>query len=409
MDAVDLMNSDEADLPKTRMGEFGPYLENVFAGYLAMLCEVRPRTFLDNVVLKQLPRVTALAAALLEVVELCRNNKRHAAYDCLDAAIKPIAKHLSLLMPSGDMSLVLNPLYRLRNAGPKPYPRGGLFHIPFQSRRSVGETRYSVAGRPCLYLGGSTEVCWRELRRPNLSAVAVSRFHARPGTDLKVLNFGHRLPLLAAWVDKEPHKFLDFRSDAVKVVAHVTCWPLIAACSIRVPDQARPERPEYFVPQLMLEWIVRTRGFHGIRFFSTHYNEYPDDPKTYMNYVFPARTTQAVGYCPDLCGLFDLTEPVTWEQAKAAPPAGMKRPRYKTREALDDAMEAEYGRAENWLLGLPHGPLDAIPDVMRVEFRDAVRDRAYAIWESEHRTHGFDRDHWFRAKAELNLPVHFVA
>ena len=96
---------------------------------------------------------------------------------------------------------------------------------------------------------------------------------------------------------------------------------------------------------------------HGIRYFSTHYSEYPDDPKTYMNYVFPARTNPTAGYCTDLCELFELTDPVSWPQAKAAPAAGVKRPRYKTREILDDALEAEFGRAEDGLLSLPVGPL----------------------------------------------------
>lgn len=111
------------------------------------------------------------------------------------------------------------------------------------------------------------------------------------------------------------------------------------------------------MPQLVLEWITKTRQFHGIRFFSTHYREYMDHPKTYMNYVFPASAIAPTDYCKTLMGLFELTEPKTWAEAKALPVAGVSRPSYKIRDVIDAALEAEFGRAEDGLLGLP---LDAV-------------------------------------------------
>ncbi len=33
---------------------------------------------------------------------------------------------------------------------------------------------------------------------------------------------------------------------------------------------------------------------------------------------------------------------------------------------------------------------------------EAIRERAYAIWEAEGRPHGNDLDHWHRAAAEIN-------
>ena len=142
---------------------------------------------------------------------------------------------------------------------------------------------------------------------------------------------------------------------AAVVASNVACWPLIAACSIRVPDRKVPERPEYLVPQLVLEWITKTHAFHGVRYFSTHYPDYPDDPKTYMNYVFPVRTKVNKGYCAELCSLFELTEPVTWADAKAAPAKGITRPCYKFDKKLHDGLEAEFGRAEDGMLGMPEG------------------------------------------------------
>ena len=67
-----------------------------------------------------------------------------------------------VLMPQGDMSHVINPMYRFRFAGAAPYPPGGLFHIPFQSDFKfagsqplpfgvqLGATLASYAGNPLM-------------------------------------------------------------------------------------------------------------------------------------------------------------------------------------------------------------------------------------------------------------------
>jgi hypothetical protein len=127
-----------------------------------------------------------------------------------------------------------------------------------------------------------------------------------------------------------------------------------------------------------------------------------------MNYVFPAMTTPAVGYCPELCQLFELTDPVSWAQAKAAPIAGVNRPQYKTRRIIDAALEAEFGRAEDGLLSMPVGPLVSVPVELRAAIRSAVQKHAYGIWECEHQQHGRDWAHWFQAKADLGIPEDFI-
>ncbi|HEY7326643.1 MAG TPA: DUF2934 domain-containing protein [Gemmataceae bacterium] len=408
MDAVDFLNSDIVDLPKTRVGDYPSFMNRLLDDYEAQIRRVITRTFIDHTISNELRRVVPLSADIRNVIRLAVGGDRVAAYNLLDTALRNLGPHLRALMPSGDMSKVINPLYRFRNAGSKPFSRGGLFHIPFYLRHLVGPMRYSVAGLPSLYLGGSTHVCWRELGCPDLESVAISRFHAIDNTKLRVLNFGHRLPVLAAYVANVPNDFSGPTNATTMIAAHVACWPLVAACSIRVPNRSAPERPEYFVPQLVLEWITKTHQFHGIRYFSTHYTEYPDDPKTYMNYVFPARTSPTVGYCPELCELFELTEPVLWAQAKAAPPVTVQRPQYKTRGVLDAALEAEFGCAEDGLLGMPVGRLVSIPEQLRLDIRSSVQARAYASWESDNCVHGRDWAHWFQAKVTLRIPEDFI-
>jgi hypothetical protein len=355
MDPIEFLNSDIVDLPKTRNHDLVPFVDRMLDDYGTQIQRVANRSLLARVITSRLPRVETTISLLREAVRRAVDGDRDRAYSCLDEALVGLGPHFDVLCPSGDMSLQINPMYRFRTTGAEPFDRGGLFHIPFQLRHIVGQMRYSVAGLPCLYLGGSTYVCWRELGEPALNTVTVSRFAARPDTNLRVLNFGRRMPVLAAWVYTEPQHFGSLSRESAVVAANVACWPLVAVCSIRVPDRRRPERPEYLIPQLLLEWITRTRAFHGIRYFSTHYSEYHDDPKTYMNYVFPARTDAAHGHCTDLAHLFQLTEPRTWPDARELPASQESRPRYKLRGQLIGHLEDEFGRAEDGLLSLPFG------------------------------------------------------
>lgn len=401
MDAVDFLDSDAADLPKTRVGGYPAFVNRVFDDYRSHLERIAPQTFIDHTLRAEIARVVGLSTAIRQIIALLITGDRSTAYNQLDIALRGLGAHLRALMPSGDMSQFLDPLYRFRIVRNAPYTAGELFHIPFYLRHIVGPMRYSVAGLPSLYLGGSSHVCWRELGEPDLATISVSRFHAVQNTNLRVLNFGHRLPLLAAYVANVPQDCSGATTAGAFVKAQVACWPLIAACSVRVPDRNSADRPEYLLPQLVLEWITRTHQFHGIRYFSTHYSEYPDDPKTYMNYVFPARTNPPVGYCSDLCGLFELTHPVSWAQAKSIPSATSRRPRYKTREVLDTELETEFGRAEDGLLNMPVHPLSSLPTELLESIRRSVQARAFSKWDGY--SHGHDLAHWFDAKRELGI------
>src|SRR5262249_24504175 len=157
-------------------------------------------------------------------------------------------------------------------------------HIPFHLRHIVGSQRYSVPGLPCLYVGGSTLVCWRELGGtgdPTPADVYISRFKACDKAHLNVVNLGHRPALMAAYIANIQHLFTTPTADCAYVTAYATCWPLMAVCSIR-RRQEGPFAPEYMIPKLVLQWITSTKQFDGIRYFSTRIDTFYDDPKTAM-------------------------------------------------------------------------------------------------------------------------------
>ncbi len=182
MDAIDLLNSDEADLPKTRDCDFPSFIDRVLIEYRMHMQRVVNRRFIDWVVTREIPLVDRLSDAIRDVVSRAVAGDRTGAYNRLDQALIAQGPHLRALMPTGDMSTEINPMYRFRMNPPAPCGKGHLFHIPFEARHKVREQRYSVAGLPSLYLGGSTHLCWRELGEPDKASIAVARFHAVPTT-----------------------------------------------------------------------------------------------------------------------------------------------------------------------------------------------------------------------------------
>lgn len=357
MNAIEFLAGTVAELPKNRSEPYPEFMNRLFEDYRKEITRISPTGSLEYAILRQLPKIEMLSHALMEIIELAVAGNRSQAYTRLEEAIDGIKYHLSMLMTKGDKSALINPMYRFRLGASNPITKGDLFHIPFQLRHIVKPMRYSVEGHPSLYLGGSTNVCWRELGKPNQESISVARFQAVQGTGLTILNFGFRPRTMAAFVQNDPELFKGCSDQAIMILGYIVCWPLIASCSVKVPDPKSTERPEYLVPQLLLEWVTKTHDYHGIRYFSTHYSEYPDDPKTYMNYVFPARKITESGYCTELCGFFELTEPVSWEVAKNTTSHEIVWPRYRTRGLIDPELEIEFGRVEDGLLGLQTGPL----------------------------------------------------
>lgn len=63
------------------------------------------------------------------------------------------------------------PMYKCReNSKLFHFLKDEMFHIPYEKRNLVGNQRFSLSGLPCLYLGGSSYICWEELGRKDLSS-----------------------------------------------------------------------------------------------------------------------------------------------------------------------------------------------------------------------------------------------
>lgn len=359
MDAITFFNSDELELPKTRdLNSFDVYLSKIFDDYLSTLAQVDNTDYLSSQLKSNYNIAQKLCELVKEVIRLQFNGSPAKAFDKLKEAIELVNPHFNTLLSSPDISNSISYLYKMRTAGSNSLSRNQIFHIPFELRHLVQTQRYSIPGLPCIYLGGSTYLCWEELNRPPLDSVHVSRFKPVDGITVKVLDFGYRPAEIAAYIDYEKSNINVNNQKSRFIIAQGLCWPLIAACSILVKFREAPFKPEYVIPQLLLQWITEATNCDGVRFFSTKINQYVGVPMPICNFAFPARSVSANGFCNKLASMFELTEPLYWQLAKGSTLPSSSFPNAHFKLKLADGAEVDYLNTE---FGLMQSSLSLLP------------------------------------------------
>ena len=197
------------------------------------------------------------------------------------------------------------PLYKCRE-NKKLYhlPKDEMFHIPFDKRYLVKNQRFSLSGLPCLYLGGSSYICWEELGRIGLNNSNYCGF-----------SLNKEINLFDLLIPNE----ITNRHQIRKVV-------LDLACSLAA-DRDHDFKPEYILPQCILHSLIN-RSYYShslfcIRYYSSHllngdadYFEYDfmskDFLSRYVNYVFPVSASQKdSGYSEELREFFSQTDTIS--------------------------------------------------------------------------------------------------
>jgi len=346
MNLTEFFESKKVELPRGGFEEdkeaFDEYLSGIFKDYFTCVNGIDDADFpsICSGVKSSIGKIEELYEQIVLAVKQHLDGFPNESYikfvkslSAIEAELKLLVTDLNKFDPSRnqtgysdiDLRCTLHPpLYRMRSdravASTGALSRKDIFHIPFEKRRLVSNQRYSVTGLPCLYLGSSIWICWDELGRPDLNDVFVSRFRLAERT--RVLDF--QLPPRAM---REVFKYVQSQSKAntlppfasevlsrynEKVMAaYIICWPLIAACSIRVDSEGRSFFPEYIVPQLLLQWVTKDPEVDGIRYFSTR--SLLQDYYINANCVFPAREIKPKGCCSRLKKKFHLTTPIPWE------------------------------------------------------------------------------------------------
>ncbi len=173
-----------------------------------------------------------------------------------------------------------------------PLTPENFFHIPFELRGKIRTQRFSIPGFPSLYLGTSSYVCWEELNRPNLNDFQIVRL--RNSKLLKV-------------IDLAPPKGDDIASH--EFYKYLMIWPIVFACSVRVRNYEDHFKPEYIIPQLLLQWVRKNDIIDGISYQTTHINFKESLSKgEFLNVVLPVKENKTRGLCTELETKFLMTE-----------------------------------------------------------------------------------------------------
>ena len=202
-----------------------------------------------------------------------------------------------------DFIKIEKPLYKCRaNEKMYPFSKNEMFHIPFDKRHLVGNQRFSLSGLPCLYLGGSSYICWEELGRKDFNTSNYCGYSLKENVNVFDLIL--------------PEKITN-EHQIRRVV-------LTLACSIAA-DREHIFKPEYILPQCLLHSLIKrskeSQSVFCVRYYSTHllngdadYFEHDfseDSLSRYVNYVFPATSSQGEEYSSELRKVFDQTDTIS--------------------------------------------------------------------------------------------------
>lgn len=199
-----------------------------------------------------------------------------------------------------------NSFFRIRcSEGNYALSKPDLFHIPFQLRGKVATQRYSIPGLPSLYLSNSIFVAWEEMRRPGFNKIQAIRLQNQQAL--------HLLDLTTDIYSRNDH-LLGNENYGWQLLYKIMTWPLVCACSIKVKNPSDTFKPEYIIPQLLLQWVNKNK-VDGIIYSSTHIdlNEFNHQGR-FHNVVLPVKTSNLeTGHCPQLVSMFKATQVLPME------------------------------------------------------------------------------------------------
>jgi hypothetical protein len=246
-------------------------------------------------------KIESLSNAIVETIERYYEGNILAATQRFNDALEQTFFHdLDVLtIIEGNTSF-----YRARKNDASIFSKEDLFHIKFESRHIVSTNRFSVPGFPALYLGDSTYTCWEEFGKSKLRDLYFSRFE-----NVKQLKVVH-IEKYADFVEK-----LDGEKEhnIPKILSYLVLYPLTIACVIKTQNPNGNFKPEYIIPQLLLQFISRKPEIDGIKFPSTRIDYSKLSGIKGYNYVFPVKSIAKTGYCDILKKTFSCTEPTSLE------------------------------------------------------------------------------------------------
>ncbi len=225
------------------------------------------------------------------------------------------------------------------------------FHISFNERHLVGAQRYSVPGLPCLYLGSSIYLCWKEMGEPDLNLLYISRYVVDKESNIKLLNFAFDYDLDFSINDLFSDEPIDNdNKENKRSIARIIFYPILLACSYNRKEKDANFHIEYCIPNLIMEWVLKSKCFDGLAFFSTRTKR----SRLSVNFVFPTKYMKTQmqknkgGFCPELTSKFILSDPIAWQilssvQNQTTKPTSPIKQIIGEDEHIHEILNAKYG------------------------------------------------------------------
>lgn len=283
--------------------DFKKFLFQKLDDYLDLLEELDEKTLKEHRIggtkINIIKNQTELVEGIKETIELYLQGKPSDSYIKLNSTLnKRLKKYSSLL--NFETYKKESDFFRIRHKKDNyTFSKEQLFHIPYELRGKVNTQRFSIPGFPSLYMSNNIYTCWEELKRPNIYEFNAIRLSNK--SELKFLNLVPPKLDLKNLINAENYKYL-------------MTWPIIISCSIKVKNTDDNFKPEYILPQLLLQWIRNEESISGIKYWSTNtmINPTRSSDKLY-NYVLPVKSTKEKGICDELKKTFMSSEPTSWQ------------------------------------------------------------------------------------------------
>jgi hypothetical protein len=316
-----VLNSTVMELPKQRQNniDYFDFISQIFDDYQQLLNEME-QSF--NFSLNNIETINEVCNSIKQVILSYYSGKPSEAYQAIEQLLSNILPHLQMFLK--NKAPIPNYLYRMRKTDGvnSAYESGQMYHIPFDKRHLITTQRYSIPGLPCLYMGSSSYVCWEELQRPILENTQTAILQTNQNR-IKFLDFGVRpFDFSESIIENIKQRInASLTSDELEELKnYLICWPIIAACSIKVNYQDAAFKPEYILPQLILQWIINNPEYDGIRYFSVKEDCQRSSLTLIHNYVFPVQSNHITkGHCEVLKEKFSISQGVPWQLYKIHP------------------------------------------------------------------------------------------
>lgn len=296
---------------KNQSGDFKKVLKNRLDDYLDYFNKnIEPLTRNLGITFNQIhiseisTKIEVLNDGLLKSIDKYLEGKPFEANKIFNTTLSEI----SYTKVKFERTLPENKLfYRARVKSNKHYSKEDLFHIPFQKRTLVSTNRYSIPGIPALYLGENSYTCWEEFDRDNFKDLYFSVYESTEKMNIiEILRIEDFLNDIEKVTPDYPFK-------TMLILQFLVYFPISIACTLKVYNRKGNFKPEYIIPQMLLEYIIQDEEIDGIKFPSTKINY--DNLKNIQayNYVFPIKKNEDSGFCAILKEKFQLSSPSSLE------------------------------------------------------------------------------------------------